>query len=67
MPLVVMGLYSLGCVAIGAYLALHGHPWFGFFALLCAGGTSEWKAVASGRAREAADSVPTVAAPQIKS
>ncbi len=30
----------VGCVAIGAWLVVQGHPWFGFFAMLIGGSVS---------------------------
>lgn len=34
---VVAGLAIVGCVAIGAWLAVHDHPWFALLAMLTGG------------------------------
>ena len=31
--MIVFLFYVLGCVAIGAYLVVSGHPWFGLLAM----------------------------------
>jgi len=35
-----MTILVLGCVGIGAWLVISGHPWFGLFAMIIASGVS---------------------------